>query len=288
MKKKLLVVCSIMLAALSVFPVMGNFSVAAEELSGRIIFYNSVPEHEKIDDMEELQDAVASMQKYTLSEPLYVTVCLKHTEANIREMTQEERKEYYDNLYEKNKSLFDDMGYMRIDPIGWSTFLTMDIPQENLNADVLAAVANNPAVGYIVISEQIGLPSTTDEEKSKIGFCTSSTGRIVCPGDDEELEEMFVNLVDDATVLGKGIYVSIIDKKGETKREVYPCEELTLVYLQQLAMVETIAYIEVGHAELPVEPGGSQTGDSAVYAVITLCTAAAALTVLASRRKKII
>ena len=146
-------------------------------------------------------------------------------------------------------------------------------------------------VGFDCIA--VGAQETDAYDYSKLCFWTFRTPRQTeRPENAEQLEEIFSYITSYKVVPSRGMEVYFVTTTGEKKTVIFPYGELTIAYLTELAADETVYRVSVSHSGLAVSPSEdedepAETGDSAVYGVTVLGVAAAALTVLLLRKKKI-
>ena len=157
MKKYLALLLSILVIA----PLLATFSVSAEEFPSNIICYDTGKEDCRMDDKEELLDAIECYRDSAWWMPnvsIMVWFVVDTTDERYPS------KEYNEYLYEKNLEIFSVLDYESIEGSSYSTTASMSVPVEKLDVDAILQVASHEAVGRFIISLPIPPVDAEDEE----------------------------------------------------------------------------------------------------------------------------
>ena len=157
MKKYLALLLSILVIA----PLLATFSVSAEEFPSNIICYSTGKEDCRMDDKEELLDAIECYRDSAWWMPnvsIMVWFVVDTTDERYPS------KEYNEYLYEKNLEIFSVLDYESIEGSSYSTTASMSVPVEKLDVDAILQVASHEAVGRFIISLPIPPVDAEDEE----------------------------------------------------------------------------------------------------------------------------
>lgn len=158
MKNKVLVFILIMSLVFSFFTTV---TVSAEEFPSNIICYSTGKEDCRMDDKEELLDAIECYRDRAWWMPnvsIMVWFVVDTTDERYPS------KEYNEYLYEKNLEIFSVLDYESIVGDRYSTTASMSVPVEKLDVDAILQVASHEAVGRFIISLPIPPVDAEDEE----------------------------------------------------------------------------------------------------------------------------